>query len=176
MTGGETGRSAAMLRRLTLAAMIVVIVVTLLGAAGTVAVAGPLGPLIFETGLEQFGGAGRLAGAGVTLAGGALVAYGLWRLARMLQLVARGDAFTSEAIGHLRAFALFSFISIVAAILLPPLLQLLFMLASPGRGGRLTISFDGNDLWAVLISGLLFLVARLMREAQRIAEDNSMIV
>jgi len=176
MIGGRTERSAAILRRLTLALMATVVVVTGFGALTVLAGAGPLGPLIFESGLEQFGEAGRICGAGVTLAGGALVAYGLWRLGRMLQLVARGEAFTSEAIEHLRAFALFSFVSILAGILLPPLLQLFLMLASPERRGRLTLSFDGNDLWAVLISGLLFLVAGLMSEAQRIAEDNRMIV
>ncbi len=175
MAEGKIRASARWLRRVTIAALLVVVLVSGFGALGAIG-GGDVAFLSFETGLEPLGDAGRIAGAGVTLAGGALFAYGLWRLSKMLALAEAGEAFSTAAVGHLRAFALFAFVSTVASILLPPLLQLAIIVSGPVKSGRLTLSMDGNDLWAVLISGLLFLVAHLLAEAQRIADDNKMIV
>ena len=175
-TDSKIEARARWLRRLTLASLAGVIVVTALGAAASATASAVLGPLSFETGLEGMGAAGRAAGALVTIVVGALFAYGLWHLSRMLKLVAQGEAFSSGAVRHLRAFALYAFVSTAASMLLPPLAQLLIILSQPARSGRLTLEFDGSDLWALLVSGLLFLVARLMGEAQRIADENRMIV
>lgn len=176
MNSSRIESSARGLRRLTLTALVMVIVVTTLGAIAFGGSNAKLGPLSFETGLESFGAHGHLAGATMMIAGGALFAYALWRLSRMLALVAQGEAFSSGTVRHLRAFAFYAFASTAASIMLPPLAQLLIILSRPVRTGKLTLSVDGSDLWALLISGFLFLVARLMSEAQRIADENRMIV
>jgi hypothetical protein len=106
----------------------------------------------------------------------ALFAAGLWRLIRMLRRIEAGETFTSGTIGDLRGFALFTLLAALASVFLPPLVSL--AAAFPREAGQVRITFDlaGSDLLAILASALLFFVTRLLREAQRIAEDNSQIV
>lgn len=101
----------------------------------------------------------------------ALVVLALLRLARMLARVEAGSPF--GAARDLRGFATFLFLSVLASILAPPALQL----ALAGHGPqRLDLSLSMSDALMLLITGLLFFVARLLDEAQRVADDASQIV
>ncbi len=52
--------------------------------------------------------------------------YALWRLSRMLSCVERGEVFSGGSVSHLRAFALWVFVSAVASIVLPLLVNSAF--------------------------------------------------
>lgn len=102
---------------------------------------------------------------------GALVVLALLRLARMLARVESGSPF--GAARDLRGFATFLFLSVLASVLAPPALQL----ALAGHGPqRIDLSLSMSDAVMLLITGLLFFVARLLDEAQRVADDASQIV
>ena len=101
-----------------------------------------------------------------------MVVLALLRLARMLAKVEAGSPF--GAARDLRGFATFLFLSVIASVLAPPLLQLVF---AGGHGPqRFDLSLSMSDALMLLITGLLFFVARLLDEAQRVADDASQIV
>lgn len=109
----------------------------------------------------------------VQLAEGGLLALAMWRLADMLGRVAAGEPFRTGA--GLRGFAFYLFLAAIASILLPPIIQIASALL--GAGARqATFSVGGDDLLMLFVTGTLFLVARLLDEAQRVADDASQIV
>ena len=107
---------------------------------------------------------------------GTPLAIALWRLMRMLRAIERGEIFTSTTVRELRGFALFVMISALASILVQPVIALIAGLASGADRVQLSLTFDLNDFFILLVSVLLFFVARLFSEAQRIADENEQIV
>lgn len=103
-------------------------------------------------------------------------AMALWQLNLMLACIERGQIFVQPTIAHLRRFALYVLIAAITSILLPPAATVLAGLADGAALSRVTITFDGGDFFILLASGLLFFVVKLLGEAQRLAEDNRMIV
>jgi hypothetical protein len=98
---------------------------------------------------------------------GSLVGLALLRMAALLREVEQGRIFPAAA---LRGFAFFMFLAVAASILAPPLLAMAW-------GARqFALSLDSDQLLMLLVTGLLFLVARLLGEAQAIADDASQIV
>src|SRR5690349_1093736 len=101
---------------------------------------------------------------------GLFVGLALLRLARMLGKVEAGALFPAA---DLRGFALWLFVSVLVSILLPMVAPLL----APGPGPhRLALNLSLTEALMLLISGLLFFVARLLDAAQAIADDASQIV
>ena len=162
-------RTARRLRWLTLGGLGLVA----LGTAGAAAIQLSTGPHATRSMLEvDAAGLPPAQGAILLLAIGLLIGLALLRLARMLSRVEQGAPFAGG--GDLRGFAFYLFLSVLAGILLPPLLQLAGIALS--GGGTLTFSLEGGQLLMLLVTGLLFLVARLLDEAQRVADDASQIV
>ena len=104
---------------------------------------------------------------------GMLVGIALFRLVRMLRRVEAGAPFA--AAGDLRGFAFYVLLAVAASVFVPALLGAGAEMAS-GASHRVTLSLGGTELLALLVSALLFFVARLLDEAQRLAEDHSQIV
>ena len=98
---------------------------------------------------------------------GLLIGLALFRAVALLRAVEAGQVFPARP---LRGFALYLFLTVLFAVIGPPLLQL----ASGGH--RLVLSLGGGEALMLLLTGLLFFVARLLDEAQRLADDHSQIV
>lgn len=113
------------------------------------------------------GGLPPVPGAISLLLFGLLVGLGLLRAAALLRAVEAGEAFPARA---LRGFALYLFLAVLFTVFAPPLLHL----ASGSR--RIVLALDGGQALMLLLTGLLFFVARLLDEAQRLADDHSQIV
>lgn len=99
--------------------------------------------------------------------------WGLWELKRLFEGFASGAIFTVGAASRLRhcGYAL-----MVAAMLSPIgslLLSAALSLDLPKDGRALVISFSTDDLVLLLIGGVLLVIARVMGEAARIAEENA---
>lgn len=162
-------RSARRLRHATLAMAALLGVLMLLGIA--VLLSGRRGDFaaleIDDSGLAPVPGAILLAIVGI------LIVVALLRLARMLGKVGGGAPFGAAA--DLRGFAFYLFLAVIAANLGPLLLQ--FAAAAAGGEAReIRLSFGMSEILMLLVSGLIFLVAKLLDEAQRIADDASQIV
>lgn len=110
----------------------------------------------------------------VTVVVVALAAAALTALAAMLRAVEQRPVFHPDATRHFRRFALLFMLSALAAILLPPLVQL--SLALKAGGGEVTLSLSNTDLATLAVGAALFFVARLFDEAARLDEDSRSIV
>ncbi|MBX3562891.1 MAG: hypothetical protein KF780_13885 [Sphingomonas sp.] len=98
---------------------------------------------------------------------GLLIVLALLRLAAMLREVERGVPFPAAA---LRGFARYLCLAVIASLAGPPALAAIWGVEP------VTLSFDSNQVLMLLVTGMLFLVARLLDEARAIADDASQIV
>jgi len=156
-------RAARRLRLVTLFGTALVLIGFLFGAWVTLAGRGAEFPAL---GVGA-GGLPPVPAAIVLALFGLLVALALLRLAAMLREVEGGIAFPAAA---LRGFARYLFLAVLASILGPPLLGLAWGME------RVSLSLDSGQALMLLITGLLFFVARLLGEARRLADDHSQIV
>jgi hypothetical protein len=165
----EIRRSA---RRLRYAALVLIALLELLLLfASWVLVSGRTGEFpalhIHVSGLPPWAGALTLLLAGI------LGGIALLRLVRMLVRVEAGEPFA--AAGDLRGFAFYLMLAIAASVFVPAFFQL-GIAAFSGGPHRVALDFGASDSLALLVSALLFFVARLLDEAQRLADDHSQIV
>ena len=102
--------------------------------------------------------------------------FGLFAARRMFGEFARGEVFTESAADHLRIFAA----SVLAQAPLGPLTAAGFSaalsLGNPPERRALAIAFSTNDYFALLVGGVLFAAATLMREAARLDRENKSFV
>lgn len=99
--------------------------------------------------------------------------WGLWSLKRLFEGYAAGAIFTVAAARHLHQCGL----ALVVAGLETPFCSMLLSAALsfdlPKGSRALVLSLSSNDLTLLVIGGLLLVIARVMGEAARIAEDNA---
>lgn len=113
------------------------------------------------------GGLAPVAGAISLLLSGLLVALALLRAMALLRAVEGGEVFPARP---LRGFALYLFLAVLASVVDRPLLQLL-------SGTRpIVLWLGGGQALMLLLTGILFFVARLLDEARRLADEHSQIV
>ncbi|HYJ52548.1 MAG TPA: hypothetical protein VEW04_05195 [Allosphingosinicella sp.] len=165
----RTIRSARRLRLVTLAgiALLALILIATLWVAATGR-------------MDLFGAPLRVDGGGLPPRGAAgamavlalLLILALRRLVQMLRLVEANRPFATA--GALHGFALWLFATVLASVLLPPILHAAL---GGGDGARhATFTLSGDQALMLLVTGLLFFVSRLLDEAQRLADDHDQIV
>jgi hypothetical protein len=170
---GEIGVAARRLRIGALIGLGLVGAVCVYAIVVTLSASASEGPVRFITGAEPLAPWADVAVLALT---GIPTILALWHLVRMLRDVERGEVFTRATIGELRAFALFVLIGALASMLAPPLLAIATAALDGAERSEVTMTFDSADLFILLVSLLLFFVARLLGEAQRIADEHRQIV
>jgi hypothetical protein len=110
----------------------------------------------------------------ISFATGPLV-YALLRLAALLGLATRGEVFSAPASAHLRSFGLWLLIATLAQSLFPALLQFALYWATDLEG-TINIELSSDDAWNVFLSALFMLVARVLSDGYRLAEENRQFV
>lgn len=96
--------------------------------------------------------------------------YGLWRLDRMLVGWQRPDIFSLAAVGHLRAFAGATLLSVLLAIVETPLRGYLLLSGAPPH--RLNMGVSSEALMLIFTCTVFYLIASVMHEGRRLAEEN----
>jgi hypothetical protein len=104
-----------------------------------------------------------------------LAVLSLVELAAMLRAVEVGEVFARPVTRRFRRFALLYLLSIVADLVFPPMVQVGLLLASGGRG-LVTVGLDNARVMSLAVAALLFFIASLFDEAQRLEEDSRGIV
>jgi hypothetical protein len=111
----------------------------------------------------------------------ALVATGftmwaLWSLRQLFLLYARGSVFSAEALAALNhvAVALFASVVVAFAMQAPISLALTWPLGDHHR--EISLSFGSNDVAKLFMAGVVLVIARVMAEAQRVADENAKFV
>jgi hypothetical protein len=94
----------------------------------------------------------------------------------MLKHVEQGDLFSAAVTMRLRRFALLIVLAVFSAVILTPLLVLLFPECAGGARCIRHFPIDLRAFWTLVIALVFFLVARIIDEARRIDEDNRQII
>src|SRR5262249_21757549 len=102
--------------------------------------------------------------------------YGLLAVRRLFQAFARGEIFSPYTARQLQIFA--------ATVLLPSPLGPLTSagtsaprsVGDPPAERAIMIAFSTNDYFALIVGGVLFAAATIMREGARIADENASFV
>ena len=115
----------------------------------------------------ETGGLAPVPGAISLILFGLLIGLALLQATFLLRAVEAGQAFPAR---QLRSFAFWLFMTVLFGVVGHPLIQL----ASGGH--RLVLSLSGGEALTLLLTGLLFFVARLLAEAERLADEHSQIV
>lgn len=112
----------------------------------------------------------------VTMIPGAIGMYGLAALRRLFDAYRQGAIFAAGNALYLRAFAVSVVAGAITKMAIVPVLSVVLSWHNPPGGRALAIAVSSDDIGA-LFAGLLFLVvAWIMAEAQRLADDNAQIV
>lgn len=102
--------------------------------------------------------------------------WALWSLRRLFLLYATGDVFTPVALRALNHVALALFGGVVAGFVMqaPTSLALTWPL---GNGHRaISLAFGSNDVASLFMAGVVLVIARVMTEALRVADENAKFV
>jgi Protein of unknown function (DUF2975) len=125
--------------------------------------------------MAQLSTAQRLQLSAASLPYLVVLVWAFIRLDKLLQSFARNEFFTRQAIGHLRAFSGLLLIAKVIALAVMHIrvgmvTHLLSHANQPSQ--RVTLNLSNDDLAVILMCGLFFLLARMMEEGRRLAEEN----
>ena len=115
----------------------------------------------------------RWTGALCALPALLLLGYALLRLDRMLRACANGRMFALPTVGHMKAFAASLLGALVLTVIEPALRVAVWRLGFGGPPRAVNVGVSSEELMLVLICALFFVVASMMHEARRIAEDNA---
>ena len=104
----------------------------------------------------------------------ALIAtWGLVSLARLFQAFVRGEIFSLPALRALSNVTTALFWNVIAGLLVQvPITYLLTMHNPPGHRA-ISLGFGSDDIEMLFLAGVTFVIARVMAEARRVAEENA---
>lgn len=112
----------------------------------------------------------------LTLLPSGLLAVGLWHLSRLFRLFALGAHFTTALARHLRGFAGYLLASALVSPFTSAAIGVVVSWFNPPGQRILAFEISSQGVLAILLAALLFALARVMIEAQEIAEDQRLIV
>ena len=118
----------------------------------------------------------RLLAFLVTMIPGAIAIYGLLALRRLFDSYRTGAIFAAGNALCLRTFAISVVGSVLAKFITAPVLSVVLSWHNPPGTRALAITLNSDDLGALFVGCLFLVVAWIMAEAQRLAEDNAQIV
>lgn len=118
----------------------------------------------------------QIAGFFVSMGAAGIILYGLIRLRHLFRLFEQGTFFTLTAIAHLRAFAFSILASAIVSPIAGGLLSLLITMNNPPGKHALAISMGSAELQTAFIGGVFLVIAHILCEGRRLAEENAQIV
>ena len=118
----------------------------------------------------------RLLAFLVSMVPGAIAVYGLLALRRLFTAYRDGAIFAVGNALELRTFAFSVVGSVLVNIVTGPVLSVIVSWHNPPGTRELAITLRSDDLAALFVGCLFLVVAWIMAEARRLAEDNAQIV
>lgn len=112
----------------------------------------------------------------ITLIPVAAVIFGLARLRDLFRLYAAGRIFAPESARCLKHFAIAVLLQAILQPLTGAALSVLLTLHNPPGQRQLMIGLGSNEFGALVVGGLILVIAWVMGESARIAEENAQIV
>jgi hypothetical protein len=118
----------------------------------------------------------RLAALPFALAPDIFMMWALWSLRTLMFHYSRGEVFTFAPLSALNNLAIALFAGVIAGIAVNPLISLL-LTWHLGVGHRhIIIAFGTQEFADLFAAGVVLVIARVMAEARRIADENAKFV
>lgn len=145
----------------------------LLADAAELAIRANLSSLAIQAPLQTWQ---RVAGALITQVPLTLLLLGLWQARKCFRLFAAGEVFTAQAVNFLRRFAGWVASSVAAAIVAETAISLVLTLHNlPGKQ-HVAIGIGSDQLFTLFFAGMVWLMAAVIGQGQRLAEENASFV
>ncbi len=105
-----------------------------------------------------------------------LTVWALWSLRQLFSNYADGHVFSAEPLRHLNHVATALFLGVLAdSVMEVPVTYFLTVHNPPGHR-EISLSFGSNDVVWLFIAGTVLVIARVMGEARRVADENAAFV
>jgi len=102
--------------------------------------------------------------------------WAMWSLRQLFANYARGKVFSPEPLRHLNNVANALFLGVLAEFVMQaPISYLLTWYLGPHHRS-ISLSFGSNDAAWLFIAGTVLVIARVMAEARRVADENAAFV
>ena len=105
-----------------------------------------------------------------------LSVWALWSLRQLFSNYANGRVFSAEPLRHLNNVATALFLGVLADIVMEVPITFLLTLHNPPGHREITLSFGSTDVVWLFIAGTVLVIARVMGEARRVADENAAFV
>jgi hypothetical protein len=102
--------------------------------------------------------------------------WALWSLRRLFLLYAKGSVFSSDALAALNHVAVALFASVIAEFVMQAPISLVLTWANGPHHREISLGFGSNDVATLFMAGVVLVIARVMGEAQRVADENAKFV
>ncbi len=126
--------------------------------------------------IDTLGVGTLILGFAISMIPVSMLIYGLVQLRRLFCLYGAGQIFSNLHAVYLRRFALASILSVFLQILSGSLLSVLLTFQNPPGTRQLTVSITSDHLGTVFLGSVLLVIAWIMVEGSKMAEDNAQIV
>jgi hypothetical protein len=115
----------------------------------------------------------RLLGLACEFVPVAFTMWALWSLRQLFAIYSRGEVFSAGAFRALNNVAIALFGGVIASFVMQAPIS--FLLTYPlGHGHRfVSLAFGSNDVATLFLAGVVLVIARVMAEARRVAEENA---
>jgi hypothetical protein len=118
----------------------------------------------------------RIAALAVELIAAALMVWTLVELYRLFLLYAAGEVFSTAALRSLnRVAALMFWYVLVSFVTQAPVSYILSLYRPPGHR-EISLGFTSHDINLLFVAGVVLVIARVMGEARRVADENESFV
>jgi len=115
----------------------------------------------------------RLAALACALAAVGFTMWALWSLRQLFLKYAAGEVFSQEALRYLSNVAVALFAGVIVDFVMQAPISFL-LTWSLGHGHReISLSFGSGDVATLFMAGVVLVIARVMAEARRMADENA---
>jgi hypothetical protein len=115
----------------------------------------------------------RLAAFAVDLIPTLLVSWALIELYRLFLSYARGAVFTEAALRSLSRIAALVFVQVLVAFVAEAPISYLLSLGNPPGHREISLTLTSHDISYLFMAGVVLVIARVMAEARRVADENA---
>ncbi len=112
----------------------------------------------------------------ISMIKGAVVMYGLWVLISLFHLYEQGQIFKAANVQCFKSLSRTLFLWVAATIITEPLLTLILTMNNPPGLHAIQFSLKSADVTALVVGGILSVIARVMADAQAIEEEMELTV
>ncbi len=106
----------------------------------------------------------------------AFTVWVLWSLRQLFANYARGEVFSPGPLKHLNNVANALFLGVLAEFVMQAPISYVLSLHNPPGHREVSLSFGSSDAGWLFIAGAVLVIARVMGEARRVADENAAFV